>query len=85
MNEKIQLYYYGTSSRIVFVRFLGELKTPKRHFEINWPVVTSLEKYIPLNSCPLFPKYGQNQYIKIWKLPIVSLSEDVKKNSFSGY
>ena len=21
---------------IVFVRFLGELKTPKRHFEINW-------------------------------------------------
>ena len=27
-----------TSSRIVFVRFLGELKTPKRHFEINWPL-----------------------------------------------
>ena len=26
---------YGTSSRIVFVRFLGELKTPKRHFETN--------------------------------------------------
>jgi hypothetical protein len=25
-NEKIQLYYYGTSSQIVFVRFLGELK-----------------------------------------------------------
>ena len=24
-----------TSSRIVTVRFLGELKTPKRHFEIN--------------------------------------------------
>jgi hypothetical protein len=24
-----------TSSRIVFVRFLEELKTPKRHFEIN--------------------------------------------------
>ena len=34
-NEKIRLYYYGTSSRIVFVCFLGELKTPKRHFEIN--------------------------------------------------
>ena len=29
------LYYYGTSSRIVFVRFSGELKTSKRHFEIN--------------------------------------------------
>ena len=40
-NEKIRLYYYGTSSRIVFVRFLGELKTPKRHFEINWPLVLS--------------------------------------------
>ena len=39
MNEKIQLYYYGTSSWIVFIRFLGELKTPKRHFEINWPLV----------------------------------------------
>ena len=35
-NEKLRLYYYGTSSQIVFVRFLGELKTPKRHFEINW-------------------------------------------------
>ena len=34
-NEKIQLYYYGTSSRIVFLRILGELKTPKRHFQIN--------------------------------------------------
>ena len=37
-NEKVRLYYYVTSSRIVFVRFLGELKTPKRHFEINWPL-----------------------------------------------
>ena len=37
-NEKIRLYYYGTSSWIVFVRFLGELKTPKRHFEIDWPL-----------------------------------------------
>ena len=35
-NETIQFYYYGTSSRIVFVRFLGELKTLKRHYEINW-------------------------------------------------
>ena len=34
-TKTIRLYYYGTSSRIIFVRFLGELKTPKRHFEIN--------------------------------------------------
>ena len=31
-------YCYSTSSRIVFVRFLGELKTSERHFEINWPL-----------------------------------------------
>jgi hypothetical protein len=37
-NKKIRLYYYGTSSPILFVRFLGELKTPKIHFEINWPL-----------------------------------------------
>ena len=27
--------YYGISSRIVFICFLGELKTSKGHFEIN--------------------------------------------------
>ena len=37
-KKKIRLYYYSTSSRIVFVRFLRELKTPKRHFKINWPL-----------------------------------------------
>ena len=34
-RKKIRLYYDGTSSQIVFVRFLGELKTPKRNYEIN--------------------------------------------------
>ena len=34
-RAKIRVYYFGTSSWIVFVRFLGELKTPERHFEIN--------------------------------------------------
>ena len=37
-NKTIQLYYNGTSSRIVFVPYLGELKTPRRHFKINWPL-----------------------------------------------
>ena len=32
-ERKSSTYYYGTSSRIVFVPFLGELKTPKRHLE----------------------------------------------------
>jgi hypothetical protein len=42
-NKKIRLYYDGTSSRIIFVRFLEELKTKKRHFEINWPLKMNLE------------------------------------------
>ena len=29
---------HDTSGRIVFVRFSEELRTPKRHFEINWPL-----------------------------------------------
>ena len=45
-RKKSRLYYYGTSSRIVFVRFLGELKTPKIHFEINRPLVEML--HIPM-------------------------------------
>ena len=39
------------SSWIVFVRFLGELKTPKRHFEINWPLRYTV-------------KYGKTRYVK---------------------
>ena len=42
-NKKIRRNYGGTSSRIIFVRFLEELKTKKRHFEINWPLKMNLE------------------------------------------
>ena len=45
-TKKNQLYYYGTSSRIVFVHCLGELKTSKRHFEINWPLVCAAENML---------------------------------------
>ena len=41
-NRLYYYTYYGTSSWIVFVCFLGELKTPKRHFEINWPLGCTL-------------------------------------------
>ena len=35
-TKKFDLQYYdSTSSRLVFVRFLEELKTPKSPFEIN--------------------------------------------------
>ena len=37
-TKKFKPNYYGTSSRIIFIRFLKELKTPKRHFETNWPL-----------------------------------------------
>ena len=45
-NKKIQLYYNGNSSRNGFVRFLGELRKPKRHFEINWPLTQPTLKTI---------------------------------------
>ena len=35
LMKKFNILYYDTSSRIVFVPFLEELKTPKGHFEIN--------------------------------------------------
>ena len=36
VNLVVLMTWARYSSRIVFVRFLEELKTPKRHFEINW-------------------------------------------------
>ena len=30
---------WGTVKLIFFIHFLGELKIPKRHFKINWPLV----------------------------------------------
>ena len=36
--QKIRPNNYDASGRIFFVRFLEELKTPKRRFEINWPL-----------------------------------------------
>ena len=38
MYENFWLYNNGTSSRIVFVRFSGELKSPKRLFENKRPL-----------------------------------------------
>ena len=31
-----------------FVRFLGELKIPKRHFEINWPLASHYQIWLVL-------------------------------------
>ena len=37
-NEGIQLYYYDTSNRLVFVHFFEENEDTKKHFEIIWPL-----------------------------------------------
>ena len=34
-NKKIRPTYYGSSVRIIFVHFIEELKSLKRHFEMN--------------------------------------------------
>ena len=39
LNKQIQFYYYDTSGWLFFVLFWKKLKKPKRHFEINWPLV----------------------------------------------
>ena len=66
---QIQLFYYGTSSRIVFVRFLGELKTPKRYFEINWPLSNvKTKREISSNLWGLLKKPQNHQRIAYLKL-----------------
>ena len=50
-NKKFDITkYYGTSSRIVSVRFFGDLKTQKRHSEINWPLILS-QKSHKMSQC----------------------------------
>ena len=41
-NSTWGIYLSHTSGRIVFVRFMEDLRKPKSPFEINWPLVTSL-------------------------------------------
>ena len=44
----------------IFIRFLGELKVPKRHFEINWPLET-------LNNNDFFYNKQQLNYENRWE------------------
>ena len=81
MNKKIQLYYHGTSSWIVFVRFLGELKMPKRHFEINWPLV--LFQVFHLGEATVFPQIIAATTIcgnKVYDLKRTKMEQIVFKN-----
>ena len=54
--KRNQLYYYDISGWIVFVHFLEEFKTPKRHFEINWPLANCQENKKKCNVLPLGTK-----------------------------
>ena len=58
LNRKHELYY-GASSRIVFVCILGELKTPKRHFEINSPLV---DRLAVVNNFALIKKFNITKF-----------------------
>ena len=44
---------------IFFVRFLGELKIPKRHFKINWPLA-----FLLTNAILIFPRLTLKRYRK---------------------
>ena len=57
-NEKIRLNNYDSSSRIVYVHFLEEFKTPKIHFEINWPL-SNKKKYL------ISPFCGKNSILEL--------------------
>ena len=58
-NEKIRLnYYYDTSGRLVFIRFSKNMKTPKRHFEIKWPLLSK-------HFCEFWETYTFNAWTEI--------------------
>ena len=54
MNKWIQLYYKDTSGWLVFFVFWKKLKTPKRHFEINFKTLARLKKLLK-SYCPDCP------------------------------
>ena len=47
-TKKIQLYCYNNSDRIVFVRFLGELRRPLIAFQIYWPLDAWVNFYMKM-------------------------------------
>ena len=42
-TKKFDLQYYDTSGRLIFFRFLEQLKTLKSPLKINWPLVRFLK------------------------------------------
>ena len=55
MNERILLYYYETSGRLVFVRFLEEIEDTKKTFR-NYKLTFRLSRNI-------YCKYLRSKYV----------------------
>ena len=58
---QIQLYYYDTSGRLLFVCFLEEINEPKNSFEINWHLTTCNNKSFNFTS----PSLNQIEMVNI--------------------
>ena len=50
-NKRILLYYYETSGRLDFVRFLEEIEDTKKTFRNYLTFTTVLESFFPAKSC----------------------------------
>ena len=83
-ERKIRIYYYGTSIQTVFTRFFGRKKTPKRHFEINWPLANMISWFLSISSyysgSLLFGSFFQVQ--PIYQLPVIHYSSKNFHNWF---
>ena len=70
-SSRRRLYYYDTSGRLSFVRFLEEIDDPKKHFEINWPLEKSPIDYdIEYEVIHFYDIYLKN--FVIWIEPKIS-------------
>ena len=59
MNEPILLYYYESSGRLVFVRFLEKIEDIKTTFWNNWPLAAQSAQKISYRSTYI-------QWICLW-------------------
>ena len=56
-NEQIRLYYYDTSGRLVFVRFLEEIDDPKKPFR-NYLTFRYLGQFMFVANWSIFKVQG---------------------------
>ena len=66
-QKQFNLRYHGSKVDF-FVRLLEELKIPKRHFEINWPLVRPLRVIV----------------MRLKTIPLVNSDQKKRKHSYFG-